>query len=323
MRGCSQCLLAILVLTASACGAPVRFIMTSRTPHSPVNARISYQDVDRFAAALARLDSTTDTASVMRWYLAGGTDGLRAYAQKFRVTDSTLREALRRRPEYYRSLRDLPQRLRAVEPQVRGGLTAMERLYAGTVYPTVYYVVGTGRAGGQASRQGVLVGAEIFAASADSTRRDAQRTPRSFRTLDELPALVVHETVHYNHFTNAPITYSRHWNNLERALKEGAADFIAEQATGRQTLTVAARAFGDAHEASLWREFQSTLDSKEPAPWFFTPPPEGRPQDLGYYLGYRMVRAFHARQGRSADAIRSIMQLHDYRGFFERSGYRP
>jgi uncharacterized protein YjaZ len=146
-------------------------------------------------------------------------------------------------------------------------------------------------------------------------------TPRNFHTLDDLSALVVHETVHYNQFTNAPITYSRNWNNLARALKEGSADFVAELATGKHINRNAHR-YGNEHEAMLWQQFAPTLRSSDTGDWFFAQPTDGRPSDLGYFLGYRIIRAFYASATDPTRALESIMTLHDYESFMKRSGYR-
>lgn len=304
-----------------ACRPIVRTVLGSNVPHRPDGVKLSYADVDRFAAALDKLASGADTATVLREYVAAGTRGFVAYAEQYGTNDSTILAALRRHPAFYRSLRDLPARLRAQEPQVRAGLARLEALHPGTVFPPVWYLVGSGRAGGQAGRTGVLIGAELMAASSDSATRSAIATPRSYRVIEDMPALVVHETVHYNHFINAPITYSRQWDNRARALKEGAADFVAELATGRHT-NYEAHAYGERHERELWTRFQASLDSNTTG-WFFGRPSADVPSALGYFLGYRVVRSYYQRAGDSTAAVHAIMRLHDYQAFQRESAYQP
>ncbi len=312
--------LTIAACLALACRPTVRAVLGSNVPHRPAGVRLSYDDVDRFAIVLDSLAAGADTVTTLKRYIAGGTRGFVAYAEQFGVNDSTLLAALRRYPTYYRSLSDLPERLRAQEPSVRAGLARLEALHPGTVFPSVWYLVGSSRAGGQAGRAGVLIGAELMAASADSVTRAKVETPRSFRVIDDIAALVVHETVHYNHFINAPITYSRSWNNRARALKEGAADFMAELATGRHT-NYEAHSYGERHEAELWARFSLALDSNT-TNWFFGRPSPDVPPALGYFLGYRVVRSYYQGAADSTAAIRAIMRLHDYEAFHRASGYR-
>ena len=315
--------LSIVALIWLATSRPVvRWIMTSGAPEIPTGVEFSYADADRFAAAIARLDTTVDTAAVLHDYLRLATPGFEAYAGMFGVSEGTLLAAIRRRPLYYRSLRDLPQRLRGQEPRVRDGLAALERLYGPTVFPKVWFVVGTGRAGGQPSRQGILVGADVYAASADPGERESVLTPRNAHVVDDLAALIVHETVHFNQSAGAPFIYFRQWNNLARALKEGSADFMAELATGGH-INRSAHAYGESHERALWRQFSKTLEGSETDPWFFTRPADDRPADLGYFLGYRVVRAYYARAADPAQAVRAIMELRDYSAFLEQSAYEP
>jgi len=304
-----------------SCRPVVRGVLGSNVPHAPADVKISYADVDRFAVALQKLETGSDTVAVLREYVAGGSRGFVAYAKQFGTNDSTLHAALRRQPVFYRSLRDLPARLRQQEPQVLAGLARLEALHPGTVFPTVWYLVGSGRAGGQAGRAGVLIGAELMAASSDSLTRASLQTPRNYRVIEDMPALVVHETVHYNHFINAPMTYSRQWNNRARALKEGAADFIAELATGRHT-NYEAHAYGEPREAELWGRFEASLDSNAVG-WFFGRPSPDVPSALGYFLGYRVVRSYYRQTPDSTAAVRAIMRLHDYEAFLRASAYIP
>jgi hypothetical protein len=311
----------LVVCVPVACRPTVRAVLGTSAPNRPADVKLSYDDVDRFAAALERLEAGADTVATLKRYVSDGTRGFKAYAERYGVNDSTLRAAMRRSPLFYRALRDLPARLRAQEPQIRAGLAKLEALHPGTEFPPVWFLVGGGRAGGQSSRTGVLIGAEITAASADSLTRAQLQTPRGYRVIDDMAALVVHETVHYNHFINAPITYSRRWDNRARALKEGSADFIAELSTGRH-VNHEAHAYGERHEPELWARFSLALDSST-TNWFFGRPSADVPDALGYFLGYRVVRSYYEGAADSTAAIRAIMRLHDYEAMLRASGYRP
>lgn len=285
----------------------------------PNDARIVYDDLDRFAAAAAELPSVADSVGLLQGsYIDAGSRGLGKYGRMYGVTGETLARAMHRLPHLYRSPENLAGRVRETEPAVRRALAEYERIYPRAMYPPVYYLVGNARAGGANSSAGVLIAAELYGGRAGET--DTSLTRDSHMTSD-LPCLVTHELTHFNHFVASPIVYVRRWDNLARAIKEGAADFMAELSAGCH-INDEAHAWGLPHEATLWEEFRHVLASDDTGDWFFVRPESGdRPQDLGYFLGYRIVRTFYERAQHKPAAIRRIMNISDYHRFLAESGY--
>jgi hypothetical protein len=75
-------------------------------------------------------------------------------------------------------------------------------------------------------------------------------------------------------------------------------------------------------EARLWREFQRDMHSPDPGEWMWVQPTDvGRPPDLGYWIGYRIVRSYYDRAGDKRQAVLDILDLTDFEEFLERSGY--
>lgn len=136
-----------------------------------------------------------------------------------------------------------------------------------------------------------------------------------------LPHLVSHEVVHFNQFAAAPISYQRQWSNLARAIKEGAADFVAERVSGSH-INKRAHAYGLLHEAELWRRFERDKLSGETGDWFWKAPADSlQPPDIGYFIGYRIVQSWFARHGHEPDAMIRLMSITDYPQFLDESGY--
>ena len=53
------------------------------------------------------------------------------------------------------------------------------------------------------------------------------------------------------------------------------------------------------------------------------PPQDGRPRDLGYYVGYRITKSYYDRASDKAAAMRAILSVKDPKVFLAFSGYSP
>lgn len=54
---------------------------------------------------------------------------------------------------------------------------------------------------------------------------------------------------------------------------------------------------------------------------FRGPRRDGGPADLGYFIGYRIVEAFHARSPDTRQAVHEIIRATDFEDLLRRSGY--
>ncbi len=129
-----------------------------------------------------------------------------------------------------------------------------------------------------------------------------------------VPHLVAHELIHIQqHYPIAPPTL------LSQSIKEGAADFLSELISGRH-LSENVHAYANPREEALWREFQQRMHGKEYAGWLYSAS-EGRPQDLGYWMGYKITKAYYERADDKRQAINDILQIDDFDAFVTASGY--
>lgn len=71
---------------------------------------------------------------------------------------------------------------------------------------------------------------------------------------------------------------------------EGSADFVAELISGIRG-SAAAQDFGRANERRLWAEFEPQMQATDVGTWFANDPPDERPADLGYFVGYRIAES--------------------------------
>jgi hypothetical protein len=286
----------------------------------PERARFVTSDIDRFWRAYdlaqAEADSARKVATFQTEYLDGGSAGLADFVRmRIKSADQLLR-ATQQLPRYYASIRPSTLRVRQMEEPTRQSLRRFRELYPDATFPDVYFVVGIANTGGTASRNGLLIGTEMYGLS--------ERTPheelpdwmkRAVKPVERVPAIVAHEACHFNQKLPPAVTL------LDKSIQEGSCDFIGELLAG-ETINSAQKEYGDRHEAELWREFRAEMDGSELKNWMYNGPTSlHRPADLGYYMGYKIAQWYHHNAADKRQAVRDILEITDYRDFLERSRY--
>ena len=270
------------------------------TPHTdPDSAKLITSDVRLFWQAVDRASRDSLAPVLQREYLDRGTVGVRDFIPGRIFSAEDLGAAVRDRRAKYDSVRAANVDVARAEPAIRAAFRRLKAIYPDAVFPDVYFVIGRFNSGGTASKHGLLIGAEMY--------RDASG----------LPAIVAHELIHYQqHYDNPTL--------LEHSFLEGTADFLGEMISGSQ-INNAAHEYGLAHEHALWQEFKSHFDDRQFYPWMYGRPPDGRPNDLGYFIGYRIAEAYYNRTADKQHAIRDIISggNDNVRELLAKSGYDP
>ncbi|HXT15758.1 MAG TPA: DUF2268 domain-containing putative Zn-dependent protease [Gemmatimonadaceae bacterium] len=199
----------------------------------------------------------------------------------------------------YERVRAATLRAGEAEPAIRASFRKLESLYAGARFADVYFVIGRFIVGGVALPHGIVVGAEMYS------------DPK------QLPAIVAHELVHCQQ-TASPDGQTL----LARAFNEGSADFVGELISGAQ-INSAAHAYGLAHEHALWSEFKQHRHDTAYYPWMYGPRADGLPNDLGYFIGYRIAQAYYDRARDKRAAVREIIRTNYVDRLLRASGYDP
>jgi hypothetical protein len=301
--------LLLVVLAAVKAASPAPGAAQQPFTRDPAQVPLVVEDLHRLAGVLRSLEAGGDTLAVLqRDYLAVGSAGLREYAERFSLTEGTLREALRRNPAAYADLDALAASILSREAALRAAFAKLLELFPGAVFPPVWFVAGHMGAGGNASAVGALIAAERYAGDVDA-----------------VVPLALHELAHFQSgMVQGVETYSRVFGPerslLALALREGTAELIAELTTGAHT-NPAAAAYGQSREAELCRRFRSEMHRRDTGDWMYVRPSSGAPADLGYWIGYRVARAYYEGSHDRQRAIREMIALTDFAGFLEISGY--
>lgn len=308
---------AILTLLLPATGANSLIAqMPPGVERDPSAARLAYDDLDRFAEAYRRLPAISDTAALLdSAYLAGASVGLTTYARMYDVDAAVLAAALRATPRIFRrTAMQGPVAVRGIEAELRAAFRRLAARYPEALFPPVFFLVGRNHAGGAVQAEGILIAAETY------VRREGGKG-RPVRKIDDLVHLVAHELAHYQQAAYDVERYQRSNSLLARAIKEGAADYVAELLTGAHINPVA-HAYGNRHEWNLWSRFRCEMDATETGDWFFARPRDPTwPNDLGYYVGYRIAALRYAQETSFDGALAALLRVDDYEAFLCDSGY--
>ncbi len=334
-------LLAALVLLISATAIHAQSA-ASRINSDPDKVKFVTQDIDNFwrayDLAAKEIDSGKKAAIFEREYLDKGSAGLKDFLRMRIKSAAELVKTIEMLPRFYTSIRRSSLRVCEKEPRVRKAFRKFKQIYPDALFPDVYFVIGTASTGGTASASGLLIGTELYGSTATTPRDEFVEMFRAFmpnvkddselrslagkftgvalKTLDGVPAIVAHESCHFNQ------NYPRLDTLLAKSIQEGACDFIGEKISG-DLMNPAQKVYGEKHEAELWREFRAEMDTASEKKWMYNALTSGeRPPDLGYFMGYKITQSYYKNAADKAAAIRDILNITDFNAFLQQSSYR-
>lgn len=291
-----------------------------RVNADPERARFVTSDIDNFWRAydLANLepDRSRRVAIYQREYLDRGSPGLRDLLRLRIKSAEELVTAVERQPRYYASVRPGSLRVREMEDEMRASFRRFKELYPDAVFPDVYFLIGISSTGGTTGGSGLLIGTEMYGATPHTPQDELPGWMRAvLKPVEALPATVAHESCHFNQKLAEQTTV------LAKSIQEGSCDLVAELIAGA-VVNPAQHVYGNAHEAELWSRFRMEMDGDRVRNWMYNGATAGdTPPDLGYYMGYRIARAYHEGAADKRKALREILNVQDFPAFLERSGY--
>lgn len=294
-------------LNPAFAGALLLLVITERAPahpttvSDPLEARIERSDVALFWQSFDRL--MADPNATFDDYLAKGSAGVRLFIPDERIKSAdALKELVLSEKDYYRAIRQDSLTTSGYDTRIRAAFLALKNLYPRATFPTTYYVIGrTTSGGGGYPGKPIVVGIETLSRRSLTTAYGRPSLP-----MDLLPEIIAHEIIHY---LQAPEPAQQ--TLLESAYREGAADFVAELTVGTRVLELNGKdvyPYGDAHRERLLGEFLAHRGDPSLGRWLYGEPEPGRPQNLGYWAGYQIAKAFYDRQTDKRRAIAEIIR---------------
>lgn len=298
----------IMVLACTAIsGASQR---TSAANVGPAEPAIHIEDVDRFYTLYDAAGGRPTAEQLQRDYIDPGSDGLHQFARVRNISGTRIADTLAKQPEIYARAKRCLVVLPRVRQRLEVALRTLGRLYPEARLPPVTIVVGRGRPVGVGSPvTGLQIGLEALCATdwlnPDVENRFVHVIAHEYAHVQQVPALVDAER---------PTV-------LERSLVEGAAEFTAELTSG----DVAYSQFSTStkgREREIETAFVSDVDKTDLSQWLDNSTTE-KPGDLGYWVGYRIAKAYYHHTSDKRRALRDILEMTDAKTFLARSGWYP
>lgn len=271
------------------------------------SANVVIEDVTRFYRIYDATGGQPDAQQLQRDYLEAGSEGLRHFARLRRVTGTRIAKAVDQRPGLYEDARHCMRVLPDVQERLTSALERLGELYPQARMPPVTIVVGPGKPVGIGYPDtGLQIGLEALCA-VDWMNPDLE---------DRFVHVIAHEYAHVQLSPDAPTG-----TVLERSLAEGAAEFVAELISG----STAYAHFGPitrGREKAIETAFVADMDKADLSEWLDNSSVD-EPGDLGYWVGYRIVKAYYQRHADKPRALREILLMRDPEAFFAASGWSP
>nr|WP_298726540.1 DUF2268 domain-containing putative Zn-dependent protease [uncultured Steroidobacter sp.] len=272
---------------------------------------IQIEDVERFYEIYDATSGRPSVEQLQRDYLDAGTAGLHTLAKLRNVTAQSIADNIAKQPQMYLDAK----RCLAVLPRVRQrlelSLRELVRLYPQARIPPVTIVVGRGRPVGVGyPTTGLQIGLEALCA-VDWFTPNLE---------DRFVHVITHEYAHVQQVAAAELDQERP-TVLQRSLLEGAAEFVAELTSGNTAYSH----FGpltQGREKEIETAFVADQDDTDLSKWLDNSTLQ-QPGDLGYWVGYRIVKSYYQQHPDKSQAFRDILGMSDVKAFLARSGWYP
>jgi hypothetical protein len=287
-------------------------VTTVPPPADPLTVEVEAGDADRFAALYERTGGKPTPEDIEEDYIALGSYGLQVFMPDRIVDAENLAQAVAAQSDSYaKAIRTCLPILKKTTAEIRATYLAFRGLFPEKPLPRIYLVVGAGNSGGTAGPGAQVLGLEVLCKSAE--------TPEALRELAR--GFYAHETVHALQGTDEPSAGNF---LLSSVLREGAADFIATLATGKQ-MDPERAAWAAPREAELWRQFAEDLRATRSVTWkdlergtpsgdaFYRwiansdSAPPGWPSEAGYWMGQQIWQRWYDHQPNKQAALREML----------------
>lgn len=288
------------------------FLLTAASEPAQSGPEIRTSDVERF---FALYDSTGGKPSVeqLQAYIDGGTEGFRAFTKMRNTTGERIAQAIAKQPDIFVKSRQCASVLPAVKVRLAKALTRLKKLYPEALLAPVTLGVGRGKPVGTADKDGVMIGQEALCAVADFMNPNVE---------DRFVYVLAHE---YAHVQQAQF-YDENAEEkvLKQVLLEGGAEFVGELISGSVSYKHLPPAV-KGREKMFETAFLADLDKPATgSAWLYNHPgTTEHPADLGYWIGYRITRAYYQNARDKRQALRDIIELRDPKALLEKSGWFP
>ena len=274
---------------------PNLFSGQSNFSESPLKAVFETNDAKNFWIAFDKIDNSNKNP--FNEYIENGSAGVKAFIPNRILNADSLYVMVKKRKHDYESTRNVLDGISAKEKRVKAIYSALKYWYPEAKFPPIYFVYGRFNSVGTSSDDGIIIGTE------------------KLNNLDGVTGLIAHELIHYQQ------NIKREQTLLGRCLLEGGADFVGEFISGEAINQVSYK-FGENHLDKLSEEFVTRLKQNDCQDWLYgTSKKDDRPNDLGYWIGYKIMEAYFNKHEDKHKAIYNMLNIKDPLIFLKESGF--
>ena len=271
---------------------------------------IHTEDVSLFYKVYDAAGGRPTVEQLQNDYLNSGTEGLRTFARLRNTTAERIVEAIAKQPQLYAAARRGAAVLPAVKTRLKLALSKLQGIYPAARFPAITIAIGRGKPVAIGSPvSGVQVGLEALCGIKYYDKNLA----------DRFVHVIAHEYVHVQQ--PQEMVDDPNPTVLEGSLVEGAADFIGEFISGGlSNIQLAVITHG--HETEIEKAFVTDEDKRELTSWLYNGTLD-KSGDMGYWVGYRIVKSYYQHATDKQVAIREIIEMKDPKVFLAKSGWYP
>ncbi len=245
-------------------------------------------------------------------YIDKGTDGLRRFLNQRRTTAARIEQAISGHPQIYADARKCLSALPEVRIRVSAALAKLGRLYPAAKFPPITIAVGRGKPVAIADEAGVMIGLEALCGV----------TWMNPNIENRFTYVIAHEYAHVQQAFASPVFYGNEKPTvLEESLIEGAAEFMGKLTSGGVSYGYFP-AMTKGREKQIETAFAVDEDDTNLSKWLYNGTID-KPNDLGYWVGSRIVKSYYDHAADKRAAIRDIIEMKDAHAFLAKSGWQP
>lgn len=293
-------------------GAALIVVAVAASASSPQAVEVRTSDVINFYRLYDAANGKPSASTLQEDYIDKVTDGVRQFVPYRIISGEALAKEIGKEELIYRQARSCMEVLPAVRAKLRGSFRRLAALDPQATFPPVTILIGRNNSGGTTGNSGVLIGLEVVC-------RSSWLQPN---LTERLYHLIAHE---YGHVEQSPELDADSDNTtvLKASLIEGVAELIARLTSG-QVSNVHLQRWTAGHVKEIDQRFLDDANKKDVSAWLYNGvgTPE-KPGDLGYWVGYRIAKAFYDKAPNKRVALRTLLDLKDPAAILTESGWKP
>ncbi len=219
-------------------------------------------------------------------------------------------------PKFYAAIRPNTLKINDQKKQMLASLVKFKEIYPEAQFPDIYFVIGRFNSAGTATNNGLMLGVDQIARSPEVPTDELHLWAKNnFLDINLLPNIVAHELIHFQQDSLPNDT-----TLLRGALVEGMADFLGELISGSSANQRLIK-FATGKEKKIWDDFRKEMYLNRSKNWIANGNQEtpDHPADLGYWIGYRICKAYYNNTKDKKQAVHDILHIKNYRKFYEES----